>query len=347
MAISSNASNAVIAKARAVFGHSLSAEDYILLSSKESVSDVCAYLKQTARYGAALSAVNPQTVHRGQLEAVLKRSVFDIFENFHKFDFTESKKFFEYIVMRQEIDVILSALQAIESGNSEGFITQLPMFLTKHSQTDLAAFGTSRNYVEAAGLLAGTTFAKPLGELLINAAESGKLDIGKCERRLYTHYYMSILKNVEKDFRGGEKKELKRAILRSIDMQNVVMLYRYTRFFGADDSSVKDVLIPLKYRLSDEAIERLAAQKDIAKIAAELESIGYKAGGDKPDSVELLTERISLDSLRKTMRLSQSSAVVYFAFAECLGIEVNNIMTLIEGVRYGLSGSDILDMIVI
>lgn len=347
MSISSNASNAVIAKVRSVFGSSLSPEDYIQLSSKESVSDVCAYLKQTARYGSALSAVNPQMIHRGQLETILKQSVFDIFESFHKFDFTQSKSFFEYIVMRQEIDVILLALQAVASGNSELFIARLPMFLTKHCQTDLAALGTSKNFVEAAGLLAGTTFVKPLGELLINAAETGKLNIGECERRLYTHYYMTILKAAEKNFKGGEKKELKRAILRSIDMQNVVMLYRYTRFFGADGDSVRGALIPFKYRLSDEAIERLAAQKDISKIAAELGNIGYKTGGETPDSVELLTERISLDCLRKVIRLSQSSAVVYFAFAECLGIEFNNIKTIIEGVRYGISGSEILDMIVI
>lgn len=346
MSVSSSASNAVIAKARAVFGHSLSAEDYIQLSSKESVSDVCTYLKQTARYGAALSAINPQTVRRGQLEAILKRSIFDIFESFHRFDFTESKKFFEYIVMQQEIDVILSALQAISSGNSESYIARLPMFLTKHSQTDLAALGTAKNYVEAAGFLIGTTFAKPIGALLINAAESGKLNISECERRLYTQYYMTVLKTAEKNFSGGEKKELKRVILRSIDMQNVVMLYRYTRFLGADSGTIKEKLIPFKYRLSDEVIERLTAQKDIAKIAAELETIGYKSN-DTPDTVEQLTERISLDSLRKTMRLSQSSAVVYFAFAECLGIELNNIKTLIEGVRYGLSGSEILEMIVV
>ena len=177
-------SNSVIAKARAVFGHSLTAEDYIQLTSKESVADVCAYLKQTPRYGRALAAVNPQTVHRGQLESVLKRSVFDIFESFHRFDYTDSKKYFEYVVMQQEIDVILSGLQTIASGNSERFIAMMPMFLTKHSKVDLAAFGTANSFVEAAGLLVGTPFARPIGELLINAAETGMLDIGECERRL-------------------------------------------------------------------------------------------------------------------------------------------------------------------
>ena len=41
------ASNAVIAKVKAVCGHSLKRGDYVQLSAKESVADVCAYLKQT------------------------------------------------------------------------------------------------------------------------------------------------------------------------------------------------------------------------------------------------------------------------------------------------------------
>lgn len=340
-------SNSVVAKARAVFGRSLTYEDYALLTAKESVADVCAYLKQTPRYGKALAAVNPLTVHRGQLEAVLRRSVFDIFESFHRFDHTESKGFFKYIVTRLEIEQILAALQSVSSGTSDDYIAALPMFLTERSQTDLAALGTAKSYAEAAALLEGTVFFKALREPLQKAAQTGVISVNDCERRLYTQYYMRMLKSVEHDYKGAEKKELKRAVLRSIDMENVVSVFRYARFFGADAESVRSMLLPFKYRLSAETIERLAAQKDIEKIAAELNAIGYRPDAGIPDTVELLTERISLDSLRKTLRLSQSSAAVYFALTECLDAELRNIKTLVEGIRYGLDGSVILDMLVV
>lgn len=340
-------SNAVTAKARAVLGRSLTAEDYTQLSAKENVSDVCAYLKQTARYGKALAAVNPQTVHRGQLEAVLRRSVFDIFESFHRFDFTESKNYFKYIVMQLEIEQLLAAIQCVSSGSSDTYIAAMPMFLTEHANVDLPALGTSKSLVDVLHILEGTPYFSVLKEPLILAAETNVLNITECEQRLYTMYYMKLLKTLEKNYKGAEKKELKRAVLRSIDMENVVSLYRYTLFFGEDAQSVKGTLIPFKYRLSNEAIERLAAEKDINKIAAELDSIGYRLGADVPRTVELLTERISLDYLHKTLRLSQSSSVVYFALTELLEIELKNIKTLIEGIRYGLDGSVILNMLVI
>lgn len=342
------ASNAVIAKARAVCGHSLGAEDYTQLTAKESVADVCAYLKQTERYGKALSSVNPQTVHRGQLEVLLRRSLFDIFERFHSFDHTKSREFFEYIVMQLEIEQILSALQSVASGVSMSYIAALPMFLTEHSQLELAALGMAKSFSEAAALLRGTRYEKTVCPALVEAESSGGLNICGIERRLYTEFYLNMLGNAEKNYKGAEKKDLKRLILGVIDMRNVVTLYRYSRLFGAGAQGAKEALIPFRRRLSDEAIERLAAEGDISKVAAELDGMGYGLRSQEiPATVELLADRINLDNLKKYLRLSQSSSVVYFAFMELLGMELKNIKTIIEGVRYGLDGSAILEMLVV
>lgn len=343
----SNSSNSVIAKARAVYGRALTADDYAQMASKETVAGVCAYLKQTERYGAALGSVNPQTVHRGQLEQLLRRAVFDIFESFHRFDFTDSKVYFKYIVQKLEIEQMFGAFRSISGNSADSFIAILPMFLTKYSDVDLAALGMAKNLVEAAELLRGTVYEKSLYPVLVASAESGKLNTRDIERQMYTQYYLSMLKEVEKRYKGAEKKELKRAVLRSIDMANTVTLYRYAVIFRNSADSVEQALIPLKYRLSKDVVDRLAEESDIEKIARELESIGYKHGANAPDTVEQLTERISLDYLKKTLRLSKYASVVYFALTEILTIELNNVKTLIEGVRYNLDGSAILDMLVI
>ena len=342
------ASNAVIAKAKAVCGHSLKRGDYVQLSAKESVADVCAYLKQTERYGKALASVNPQTIHRGQLEAMLRKAVFDTFERFHTFDHTESRVFFKYIVMELENEQVLAALQSVTSGVYVAYIAALPMFLTEHSSVDLPALGAAQSFAEAAAILHGTRFEKTVCPALVEAQTTGKLDICSVERQIYTDYYMNMLKVVEKNFKGAEKKDLKRLILGVIDMKNVTTLYRYSRLFGAGTQNAKDALIPFRRRLSDETIERLAAQGDISKVAAELDEIGYGLHSQKiPATVELLTDKISLDHLKKLLSLSQSSSVVYFAFMELMGQELKNIKTIIEGIRYGLDGSAILEMLVI
>lgn len=344
----SQAANAVIAKAKAVCGNSLKAEDYTQMSAKENVAGVCAYLKQTARYGKVLASVNAQTVHRGQLESMLRRAVYDIFERFHTFDHTESRVFFKYIVMQLEIEQILSALQSVAGGVSMNYIAALPMFVIKYSQIDLAAIGLAENFAEAAELFRGTVYEKILCPELIEAEHTGRLNVCNIERRLYTEYYMKMLKMVENTYKGSEKKELKRLILGAIDMRNVVTLYRYTRIFKSDTQDAKEALIPFKRRLSDETIERLAAQSDISKIAAELDSLGYGLHSQEiPATVEVLTGRINSDYLKKLLRLSKSSSAVYFSFMELLSIELKNIKTIIEGIRYEIDGSAILEMLVV
>lgn len=340
-------SNSVIAKARAIYGRSLTAEDYSQLCARTTVAEAAAFLKQTERYSKTLSGINPQTIHRGQLEALINRSAFDIFERFHRFDFSDSRVFFKYIIMQLETDQIINAVEAVSSGSADRYIASLPMFLVQHASTDLMALGKAETYLDIAHLLENTPFARPLRPLLIDAAESGSININECERRLYTLYYMSAIKTAEKTYSGKALTELKRSLLKSIDMENVVSCCRM-RAFGVSADSARKVLMPLKYRLNNETIERLLQLPDISKIEQELSQLGYHTDRDAEfASIEQLTDTISMDHLRRTIRMSRNSAAVYYALIECLKIEQKNVKTAIEGIRYGLSSTEILGMLVI
>lgn len=340
-------SNSVIAKARAIYGRSLTAEDYAQLCSKPTVAEAAAFLKQTERYGKTLAGINPQTVHRGQLESLLSRSTFDVFERFHRFDHSDSRIFFRYIIMQLEADQIINAIEGISAGTADRYIASLPMFLVEHASTDLMAMGRAETYLDIAHLLEGTPFAKALRSLLIDAAESGSINIRECERRLYTFYYLSALKTAEKTYSGKKLNELKRALLKSIDMENVVSCCRM-RAFGASAEDVHSTLLPFRYRLNNEAIERLMQISDIEKIENELSELGYCITEPAEfSSIEQLTDRLNLDHLRRMIRMSGNSAAVYYSLIECLKIEQRNVKTAIEGIRYGLNSSDILGMLVI
>ncbi len=341
------ASNSVIAKARAIYGRTLSLEDYTQLAAKRSVPDAAAFLKQTERYGKALSGIEPQAIHRGQLEALLRRSVFDIFEGFHKFDFSPSRGFFDFIVKRMEIDLVLTAIEGIAAGSEVAYIASLPMFLTRHSSVDLTGLGSAKSYSDIDRILSGTMYGKVLKPLL-SEGENVRINIGECERRMCTAYYINCFKVIDANYRGGERTELKTAVLKVIDFQNVVICCRIGAFSGISPDDVKLDLLPFKYRLSDEAIERLVRDKDIDHAVSVLASMGYRTDRRADfGSVERLTQRISFDYLRRLLRMSRSSAVVYFALVECLFAEYKNIRAAVEGIRYGLSSAEILDMLVL
>lgn len=341
------ASNAVLAKSRAVYGRRLTREDYTRLASMKTVADVCEYLKHTPRYGTALSDANPRTTHRGRLEELLKRAVYDVFESFHIFDYSNCKSYFKFIVAKLEIEQIISAVSAVLSKSSDYYIASLPTFITGNSRVDLPSIASADNIESAAEILRKTPYCsgKKLKKMLSEAAITGALSIPDFESALYSEYYLNLLGSIESEFHGREKKEFKTAVLKTIDMENVVSLCRRARFSGQTSEENRSSLIPFKYRLSADEIEELAKEKSVEKIALILEQKGCH--GTNNETIELLTESISFKNLEKTIRLSQSPAVVYFALTQCLAIELKNIKTLIEGVRYGLNGGDILKMLVL
>lgn len=339
------AANGVTAKCRAVFGKRLSESDYAQLAAKENVPQVCDFLKTAPRYQKALSAANSGAIHRAQLEAVLGKSAFDIFESFRKFDFTKSREYFRFIVERLEIGQLVSAVGAVYAGGADVYIAAVPMYLNRFAKTDLPELGRAKNLSEVIPLLENTPYIKTLREPLIDAVMSGNLNIGEIERRLLNDYYFRLLKSIEDNFHGAEKKELKRAVLRSIDMENVVTLFRRAQFSQAS-GGIKEKLIPFRFKLNDEIIEELADEKDVEALSHRLGKIGYYADGDSA-TVEQLTERISQKFYDKTLRMTRYASVAYFALTESICTELRNIRTVVEGVRYELSGTEIMKMLVI
>ena len=336
-------SNAVLAKSRAVYGRRLTREDYAKLASMNTVADVCEYLKQTKRYEHALADVNSRTIHRGRLEELLKRATYDVFESFHIFDYSNCRNYFKFIVARLEIEQIISAVSAVISKSSDYYIAALPSFIEEHSKLDLPALASADNVAGMAEILMKNRYCRgrKIKKLLSEASASGVLDIPEFESALYAEYYLNLLKHIENDFSGIERKEFKTAVLKTIDMENVVSMYREARFSGMTSKENRALLIPFRYRLTAEEIEELVKEKSVEKIAEYLKAKGNCA------TIELLTDSISLHSLEKSLRLSKSPAVVYFSLTQCLSIELKNIRTLIEGVRYGLDGEDILKMLVL
>ena len=340
-------SNSIIAKARSIYGDSLTAEDYTQLCSKTSVAEAAAFLKQTARYRRVLSGINPQTIHRTQLEALIAKNILDVFERFHKFDFSSSRAFFHYIIMELEAEQILTAIEGVASGSTDDYIAELPVFLTQHAQTDLLALGSAESFLDISRRLEGTVFERALRPLLIDAAESGRIDINECERRVYTLYYMSAFRMITKTYSGKSRDDIRRLLLKCIDMVNVVTCCRM-RSFNAPADKIKKQLLPFRYRLNAEAIEGLLQLDSADEAAQALERMGYSVSAPAElDTIEQLTDRISAVFLRRTIRLSQNSAAVYYSLIECMRIEQKNIKTAIEGIRYGMSSSEILDMLVI
>ena len=78
---SGKASNAVLAKARALYGRRLRAEDYRRLTDCHTMTELANELKALPLYANTLAEVNPTYARRAQLENLLRQSQYERFDS--------------------------------------------------------------------------------------------------------------------------------------------------------------------------------------------------------------------------------------------------------------------------
>lgn len=95
--LSSMSSNAILAKARTMYGRRLTDKDYEDLLACKTVPEVATYLKNETVYSEILSGLNENDVHRGQLETLLRKKIFYEKVSLAKFDMTFRKISFGFL----------------------------------------------------------------------------------------------------------------------------------------------------------------------------------------------------------------------------------------------------------
>ena len=122
----SSSSTAVLVKSRAKYGKLLKAKQYSELLNCKSTSDIVTYLKSNTHYSNSLEGLQNSVIHRGNLELVLKRHMYDDFANLYSFERLVGEHYFEYMLLKSEVDQLSLFLRYFLAGKAETFPFTLP-----------------------------------------------------------------------------------------------------------------------------------------------------------------------------------------------------------------------------
>ena len=120
--LSSFASNAILSKARAMYGKRLREENYRDLLNCKTVSEVAGYLKNRTSYSGILAGINENEVHRGQLEGKLRQKLFEDYASLCRYELSVGEHFADYLLEHGEIEQILHSLMYLDAGNPEDYL---------------------------------------------------------------------------------------------------------------------------------------------------------------------------------------------------------------------------------
>lgn len=337
-------SNAITAKARAIYGKRLTERNYRELLRLKSVSDVAAYLQSVEGYSSYFSDVNPLTVHRGQLELMLRRSLFDKFFRICHYDFSHKKGFYGYVIKSAEIEAIINAIVLLNSGAEQEIITTIPAFMQDYVSFDFVELAKIRSFSDLLKVLENTGYHTVLKRF---DAEIGEIDVSGCEFTLETKYYQNILSQIDKNYKGKTALKLREVILSEIELTNVSIIYRLRYLYKLSPDEVKKRVIPFYHRLSKRQLEALIDN------GGELgEDFLQKAKvavweDDEPFYIENHTQREANKMLGKLMRFSSSAPIVFYTLMSLSQFEIQNITIIIEGIRYGIPSEEIARLLIL
>lgn len=344
--LNSYASNAVLAKTRAKFGKRLTPANYQELLACHSVNEVAAYLKNHKGFAHALRDLKEGTVHRGRLESLLNRDLFEDFSSLSEFGFSVGAHLTDYMITRGEIQQLLSFVRHLIAGKPEEYIFVMSEFFGKHTPIDLIALSKSRSYDELLEFLQGTDFYQIFLEF--RPENIHELDFPALENALYAYLYKNLFATIDRKFQGAERRELFNIFRMKIELENIKKIYRMKKYYHAGSDSIRSMLLPYGLYINQRKLNELLEAADSEKFLKLLKNTKYRNMLEHIhfETIDEMNKRIAFRYARKNLRFSTHASVVLTSYVILREVELQNIINIIEGKRYDLPVSEISKMLI-
>ncbi len=345
-ALFETASNAIVAKAHAMYGHRLTDANFQDLLNCKTVSDVVSYLKSRTDYAGLLEGVNAQTFRRAQLELILKKHLFDQYAVLSRYESTVGKSVYKYIVMRGEVEQILSCTALLNTENADDYLFTMPAFFDLHTKIDLFRLAQASSFADVVAAVRETPYSQVLERYAKSDAK--QLNMVDIDAALYKMLYENVKKLIKKQFSGKKQTEIAKFLAIHLDMLAISEMYRIKRlrtpdspllaqnvYFGISNLSVETQNTLLGAATPDELLQRLQETSYAARFAKQ--PFSY---------IEDAVFRVEYEYSLHAFRYSSNATVVMLAYLFLAENEMTNITHIVEGIRYQVPPEEIRELLI-
>lgn len=300
--------------------------------SKKTVSELAEYLKKVYRFKETLRDIDPNTIHRGLLEELLKKNNFDTYVRLCDFQRLDNTPFYNFLVQKIEVEQIIEAINRLSQNQIDKSFADVPVYVKKHSKLNLLELRSAENIEDLKKALKGTPYFKIISKISID--DENGFDYIKCERMLVSFYYSRLIDDVEKDFFKGDSEQLKDIILMEVDLVNIRNAYRKKAFFNYDSERIKNTQIPFS-KIGKRRMNSFYEKANAEEMLEYLNKTPYgKNMLSHKDYLEVKLQTVFSRYLQHIVARNNSAPVVIYAFMKLCDMEVKNIIHIIEGIRY-------------
>lgn len=332
-------SNALCAKAKALYGNRLTREEYEDMCRKVSVSELVVYLKSQTSYSESLNDINVRNVHRGQLEMALNKEYYIRSGKLFKYAPAKDREFYRFELVSAEIKIIVEKLMSLKNNEMRSFDLEIPSYLTTKTTFNVYGLINIDNYKDLVKYLKNTRYYGVLSKY----ESEQMIDVNSIQHELKKLYYDGYVDVIKKRYKGETQKDLLNVLYTSIELENIVKIYRLKKYFNETPDFIRSTLFLEYSRLPKNVMETLinaSGEKELMTLLANSKYSLYLDDNDYP-YIEYYVENIRYNIAKRYMRFSGEAPLVFLTYCILQKIEVDNLKHIVEGIRYGRDGASI------
>ena len=339
---------ALSAKARAMFGKRLQTDDYEALLQKKTIGEIVTYLRNDTLFVNTLSGVNEKAVHRGQLEVLLRLSLYERLNRLLRYGGAHAAEFLVGACMNTEIDMILLCIRSLmnhdETMRSQ-MITEMPLYMEKYMTIDLHQLAHVESYDELYELLADTPYSAIMRKYSGRPVE--EIDLVGMEYDLRRSYFQRMYQQASAIASGETLQTLQKLVRMQAELNSLAVIYRLKKYFQADPEIIRQSIIPVQCLFSEREINELIENATGDEVAdAITRRYHHYVKSTRFTYIENFTERIMKNVYYSAMETNPDASVVLISYMHLSRMEIRNIINIVEGVRYGISNDRIRTLLV-
>ena len=310
----------------------LALDDWLKVLDYTAVTQLTDFLKNRYGYSSHLAQSRIEDIHRSDLEMILHRYIVVEIERILHYFSGSYKAFFKILLMKYDIyDLQLVLRELAREENLLGIDTRF-VHSQQYSELNYEKILASQSIGQLIESLKGTPYYETLKTTTEEDAKKREFHM---EMKLYMLYYKLLMEKAKK-LRKVDQEVVKKLIGKKIDLLNIQWIYRATKYY---DISREEILI---YSLSGgnisfSRLKKLIYSKSIEDFKAMCNKyLHYPLFGEQDDDA-LLVRNLDeiLYKLIKGIQ-NEKSIAPPLEYIYGLEIEINDLIAVTEGIRYGL-----------
>jgi len=331
--------SALNAKIKAMRGKLLTASDYERLCHSPSVEYMARALSEYPAYQSAMSHTLNQEIHRDIVEQKILLSLpDDLVSIYHFINVFNIRKYMKAFFLNFDLNIIKLLLCMVYDERDICYsVPELNLLIGKELKIDSSKLKASKNTAEFIQNLQGTDFYGMLTKAL--TSHSSLFEI---ETQLDLYYYMNLWKQQRRFLDKANFIVMERINGTEIDLRNIMWVYRLKKYYNLNDARIYAYLIPIGYRLKRTELIRMIQCPTINELSAEIQNSPYGPVFGDLSNLERSYYR-QMSRLYNNASIYHPKSLAYAAgFVFFKGLELRNLTSLLEGVRYKLKPKDIM-----